>query len=88
IRPIESESIDEALLDSLRQLRKQLAERESMPAYIIFNDQSLADMVDRKPVTLDEFSEITGVGQIKLDKYGKVFVSLIRFVLKMPKMNL
>ncbi len=88
IRPIESESIDEALLDSLRQLRKQLAERESMPAYIIFNDQSLADMVDKKPVTLDEFSEITGVGQIKLDKYGKVFVSLIRFVLKMPKMNL
>ena len=80
--------IDEALLDSLRQLRKQLADRESMPAYIIFNDQSLADMVDKKPVTLDEFSEITGVGQIKLDKYGKVFVSLIRFVLKMPKMNL
>lgn len=87
IRAIESESVEEALLDSLRQLRKQLAERESMPAYIIFNDQSLADMVDKKPVTLDAFSEITGVGQIKLDKYGKVFVSLIRFVLKMPKIN-
>lgn len=87
IRPIDSDSIEESLLDSLRQLRKQLAERESMPAYIIFSDQSLQDMVEKKPVTLDEFSEIIGVGQIKLDKYGKVFVSLIRFVLKLPKLN-
>ncbi|HAD02079.1 MAG: HRDC domain-containing protein, partial [Macellibacteroides fermentans] len=51
------------------------------------SDQSLQDMVEKKPVTLDEFSEIIGVGQIKLDKYGKVFVSLIRFVLKLPKLN-
>lgn len=87
IRPIDSDSIEESLLDSLRQLRKQLAERESMPAYIIFSDQSLQDMVEKKPVTLDEFSEIIGVGQIKLDKYGKVFVSLIRFILKLPKLN-
>ena len=49
------------------------------------NDDSLEDMVEKKPVTLDQFSDIRGVGQIKLDRYGKVFVALIRFVLKLPK---
>ena len=66
IRPIRSASTDETLLDSLRQLRKQIAEREHTPAYIIFSDDSLEDMVEKKPVTLDQFSDIRGVGQIKL----------------------
>ena len=77
--------MDETLLDSLQQLRKQIAEREHTPAYILFSDDALEDMVRKKPVTLDEFSEIRGVGQLKLDKYGKVFVALIRFVLRLPK---
>ena len=85
IRPIESTSVDETLLDPLQQLRKQIAEREHTPAYILFSDDALEDMVRKKPVTLDEFSEIRGVGQLKLDKYGKVFVALIRFVLRLPK---
>ena len=85
IRPLESTSVDETLLDSLQQLRKQIAEREHTPAYILFSDDALEDMVQKKPVTLDEFSEIRGVGQLKLDKYGKVFVALIRFVLRLPK---
>lgn len=87
IRPIQSASVEETLLDSLQQLRKQIAEREQTPAYIIFSDDSLEDMVQKKPVTLEEFSDIQGVGQIKLDKYGKVFVALIRFVLKLPKLK-
>ena len=87
IRPKRSSSIDNTLLDSLRQLRKQIAEREHTPAYIIFSDDSIADMVDKKPITLSQFSEIRGVGQIKLDRYGKVFVALIRFVLKLPKLQ-
>lgn len=85
IRPIQSSSVEETLLDSLQQLRKQIAEREQTPAYIIFSDDALEDMVQRKPVTMEEFSEIRGVGDIKLEKYGKVFVSLIRFVLRLPK---
>lgn len=85
IRPIESESVDEILWDALKQLRKQLADRESRPAYHIFTDDSLEDMVAQKPITLGDFNLIRGVGQIKLEKYGRVFVSLIRFVLKLPK---
>lgn len=86
IRPIASASIDTTLLDSLQQLRKQIAEREQTPAYIIFSDDALEDMVQKKPVTLEAFNDIRGVGQIKLDKYGKVFVALIRFVLKLPRL--
>ena len=85
IKPLKSASVEETLLDSLQQLRKQIAEREQTPAYIIFSDDSLEDMVQKKPVTLDEFSDIQGVGEIKLEKYGKVFVALIRFVLRLPK---
>lgn len=87
IRPIESESVDEILWDVLKQLRKQLADRESRPAYHIFTDDSLEDMVAQKPITLGDFNLIRGVGQIKLEKYGRVFVSLIRFVLKLPKLE-
>ena len=82
IRPI-----DEILWDALKQLRKQLADRESRPAYHIFTDDSLEDMVAQKPITLGDFNLIRGVGQIKLEKYGRVFVSLIRFVLKLPKLE-
>ena len=87
IRPIESKSVDEILWDALKQLRKQLADRESRPAYHIFTDDSLEDMVAQKPITLGDFNLIRGVGQIKLEKYGRVFVSLIRFVLKLPKLE-
>lgn len=87
IRPIDSESVDEILWDALKQLRKQLADRESRPAYHIFTDDSLEDMVAQKPITLGDFNLIRGVGQIKLEKYGRVFVSLIRFVLKLPKLE-
>lgn len=82
IRPKEASTIEETLFDSLRQLRKQLAEKESTRAYLIFSDAALQDMVDKKPLTLEAFSEIKGVGQIKQEKYGKVFIALIRFVLK------
>lgn len=85
IRPKEEAPTDEVLLDALAQLRRQLAERESLPAYHVFTDDSLADMVARKPLTLEAFGQVRGVGLIKLEKYGKVFVSLIRFVLKLPK---
>ena len=85
IRPIQSDNIDTTLLDSLQQLRKQISEKEHIPAYVLFSDDALEDMVNKKPVTLDAFSEIRGVGQLKLDKYGKIFVALIRFVLKLPK---
>ncbi|MDR3142833.1 MAG: DNA helicase RecQ [Tannerellaceae bacterium] len=82
VRVIESDSADDKLMDSLRQLRKQIAQKESVPAYIIFSDAALQDMVARKPLDMESFAAIRGVGDVKLEKYGKVFTALIRFVLK------
>lgn len=82
IKPIRSESLEEVLFDSLRQLRLQIAQKESTRAYLIFTDKALKDMVEQRPVTLEHFAKISGVGDVKLAKYGNVFTALIRFILK------
>ena len=81
IQVIAANTIEETLMDSLKQLRRQIAQQESMPAYIIFSDAALDDMVCQKPLTLDAFANVRGVGDTKLQKYGPVFVALIRHVL-------
>ncbi|MDR2729460.1 MAG: DNA helicase RecQ [Treponema sp.] len=73
-----SADIDDGLLGKLKKLRKEIAARESVPAYIIFHDASLMDMCRKKPVSLVQFSGVSGVGQVKLEKYGEVFTRLIR----------
>ena len=71
-------SAGDPLFESLRKLRKRLADEAGMPPYIIFNDASLREMAQRQPTTLQEFSTIVGVGQAKLARYGGQFVELIR----------
>ncbi len=75
---VQSFDIDEVLLEKLKKLRKELAAQESVPAYIVFSDNSLRDMCRKKPATLPSFSGVNGVGQIKLEKYGEAFTDLIR----------
>ena len=48
-----------------------------MPPYIIFNDKTLIEMVNNKPETLEDMSEISGVGEHKLKKYGLTFLNAI-----------
>jgi ATP-dependent DNA helicase RecQ len=69
--------IDDDLFDKLKKLRKEIAAKESVPAYIVFSDASLWDMCRKKPVSLVQFSGINGVGSVKLKKYGEIFTSLI-----------
>ena len=77
----EDKAVNESLMEALRRLRLQIAQQEKMPAYIIFGDASLQDMVARKPLTLNAFADVKGVGAAKLEKYGEQFVALIRSVL-------
>lgn len=70
--------VDEGLLSKLKELRKSLASRASVPAYVIFTDAALIDMCKRKPKTLKEFSEVSGVGRAKLDRYGSIFIDIIK----------
>lgn len=65
------------LFDLLKKLRTQLAAARGVPAYIIFTDASLQDMCKKLPGTIGEFLEVSGVGDAKAKKYGKVFTELI-----------
>jgi ATP-dependent DNA helicase RecQ len=87
IKPVFYEDTDRTMFESLRQLRMQIAQKENIPPYIVFTDDSLNDMVDKKPLTMEAFSEIRGVGQIKQRRFGKVFVSLIRYLMDLPPLK-
>lgn len=68
---------DEKLLIALKELRRSLAMRQSVPAYVVFSDATLMDMCRIKPKTRDEFMEVSGVGQRKAIRYGEVFLATI-----------
>ncbi|NQE33379.1 DNA helicase RecQ [Microcoleus asticus] len=68
----------EGLFTILRTLRKQIADEQFVPPYVVFADKSLRDMAEKRPQNLTEFEEVYGVGSNKRDKYGKVFLEAIR----------
>ena len=68
---------DETLFELLRKLRLRLAKEEGMPPYIVFSDKTLVDMVNKCPKTIDEFLDVSGVGQAKAEKYGDEFIGAI-----------
>jgi len=68
----------ESLFAILRKLRKQIADEQFVPPYVVFADKSLRDMAEKRPQNLREFEEVYGVGSNKRDKYGKVFLEAIR----------
>jgi hypothetical protein len=68
---------DKALREELRKKRKQIADTMKKPAFVVFADTSLDDMVAKKPKTLTDFFSIKGVGQYKLKKYGQEFLDII-----------
>jgi len=65
------------LFDKLKSLRYTLAKELGVPAYVVFSDASLKDMVKKLPASEDEFTEISGVGQAKLEKYATQFIAVI-----------
>ena len=67
----------EALFEELRELRTDLAAAKSVPPYVVFGDASLKDMVKKRPVTIDQFGRVKGVGANKLSEYGEAFVRRI-----------
>ena len=69
---------NEALFEALRKLRKHLADEEALPAYIVLSDKVLHLLSTSRPATIEEFGNISGIGEYKKKKYGKEFVALIR----------
>lgn len=69
--------VNSELLDALKALRKGIASKKSVPAYVIFTDATLIDMCKKCPETPDEMLEVSGVGRTKLEKFGKQFLEEI-----------
>ena len=66
------------LFEALRTLRKRLADQEALPAYIVLSDKVLHLLSTSRPTTIEDFGNISGIGEYKKKKYGKEFVELIR----------
>lgn len=66
------------LFEALKALRKQLADEEVLPAYIVLSDKVLHLLVVQRPTSIEAFGNINGIGEYKKRKYGKAFVELIR----------
>ena len=72
-----SKAKDSQLWEALRTCRKQLADQNNVPPYVIFHDATLAEMVERQPQNREQFSRVSGVGDSKLEKYADDFLAVI-----------
>ena len=69
---------DPGLFERLRALRRRLADEKKVPAFVVFSDKALLDMAARRPQNREEFLDVHGVGQRKLEEYGDAFLAEIR----------
>jgi ATP-dependent DNA helicase RecQ len=70
-------AVDEALFERLRALRRRLADAQGVPAYVVFADATLAAMAALRPTTREELLRVSGVGQVKLERYGDAFLEVL-----------
>lgn len=73
-----TESIDRSLFAELKALRRELADENNVPAYIVFSDATLIDMCKKLPTTTEELLEVSGVGKVKLELYGDRFLKILK----------
>ena len=69
---------DRALFEELRTLRKQLADAQGFPAYIVLSDKVLHSLATLKPTSIEAFGMISGIGEFKKNKYGEEFIKVIK----------
>lgn len=69
---------DQGLFGALKTKRLELAQERNVPAYVIFPDRTLQEIARRRPTSLEEFSEIKGVGKSKLQALGEIFIDVVR----------
>ena len=72
------EEVDPMLFEELRATRKDLADQQGIPAYIVLSDKTLHLLAIQRPKTLEEFGMVSGIGEYKKEKYGKYFIEIIR----------
>lgn len=68
----------DALFEKMRLLRKEIAAREGVPPYIIFPDSTLRELTEQLPLDRESMLQVKGIGQVKMEKFGEVFLQLIK----------
>jgi ATP-dependent DNA helicase RecQ len=82
------EIIRDALFERLRELRKRLADEKNIPPFVIFSDATISDMSQKKPLTQADMLNVSGVGEMKYQQYGEIFIREIASFLKtVPGVN-
>ena len=69
---------DNSLFEILRKVRKQIADENNWPAYVVLSDKTLKDLAYKTPLSLDELQDVFGFGEVKIEKFGQRFVNAIR----------
>ena len=79
--------VDRRLFDVLRDIRRTIASEQNLPAFVIFHDSTLIDMCTKTPTTLEALLSVSGVGQVKAERYGKQFIDAISDFLRDNKLD-
>ena len=69
---------DFAVYSTLRELRKQIAEREGVPVYAVFTNEQLSEMVKKRVISKNMLSQIPGIGEKKVGSYGEIFIQKLK----------
>ena len=75
---LSDEGISKELFEKLRILRKELADQQSIPPYIVLTDKTLHLLAAQRPTTVEDFGHVSGIGEYKKEKYGQDFVRVIK----------
>ncbi|MDR0974876.1 MAG: RecQ family ATP-dependent DNA helicase [Ruminococcus sp.] len=70
-------AVDKTLFEKLKSLRKEIADEQKVPAFVVFSDAALVDMCKKMPANRAEFLGVVGVGEVKADRYGDEFLEII-----------
>ena len=73
-----ADNINPELFEALRARRTKLAKQQSVPPYVIFHDKTLLEIAEYMPQDMEQFSQINGVGDSKLEKYGEEFLAVVQ----------
>ena len=73
----DTKDFDKGLFEYLKEVRLAISKEQKVPAFVILHDSSLTDMCQKRPKTLDQFLKVSGIGQVKAEKYGQRFLDAI-----------
>ncbi|AZQ64115.1 DNA helicase RecQ [Flammeovirga pectinis] len=80
------EELFTTLFEALRVLRKSIADKEGIPPYVVFSDVTIKDMAEKMPIAVNDMVKVSGVGEVKLKKYGNQFIgAIVRFIITKSK---